>query len=308
MTMKQKAMNNSLKATLCGLFGYSIFGFSFLFSKVALETSSPMVLVAVRFLVAFIILNLMMISKKNRISFKGKPVFRLLLMGFIQPVVYFICETYGIKMTSASFSGVMIGLVPVAGLILGVIFLKEKCTVFQIFCTVMSVIGVVMTTNIGQGGFSLMGFLLLIGAVLSTSTFTVLSRSVADDFTPFERTYAMTGLGGICFTTLALIETKGQIHSLSGPLSSGKFWLAVLYLSVVSSVIAFLLINYALNYLSVGKTLIFSNFTTVISVLSGILILGDSFTVLQIAGIVIIIISVFGVSYKKEKNGSLSAG
>ncbi len=294
-------MNNSLKATLCGLAGYSIFGFSFLFSKVALEVASPMVLVAVRFVVAFLLLNLMMLGGKNKVNFKGKPVFRLLLMGFIQPVVYFVCETYGIEMTSASFSGVMIGLVPVVGLVFGVIFLKEKCSLFQLLCTVMSVVGVVLTTTGGVGEFSLAGFILLLGAVLSTTSFTVLSRSIADEFSPFERTYVMTGLGGICFTALALLETKDQPEAWLTPLVSGKFWIAVMYLSLVSSVMAFLLINYALNYLSVGKTLIFSNFTTVISVISGILILHDSFSAVQLTGIVIIILSVFGVSYRKEK-------
>ncbi len=294
-------MNSNLRATLCGLAGYSIFGLSFLFSKVALEFSSPMVLVAVRFVVAFLLLNLMMLFGKNKVDFRGKPLFRLLLMGFIQPVVYFICETYGIEMTSASLSGVMIGLVPVMGLILGVIFLREKCSLFQIFCTVMSVVGVVLTTTGGVGEFSALGFILLLGAVLSTSGFTVLSRSIAAEFSPFERTYVMTGLGGICFTVLSLIETKGQADAWITPLTSHEFWIAVVYLALVSSVIAFLLINYALNYLSVGKTLIFSNFTTVISVVSGILILHDSFSVVQLTGIVIIILSVFGVSWRKTE-------
>ena len=63
---------------------------------------------------------------------------------------------------------------------------------------------------------------------------------------------------------------------------------------------AFLLINYAVNHLSAGRTLILSNFSTVISVLAGIFIMGDTFTALQLAGIAIIIFSVFGVSFRKE--------
>lgn len=294
-------MNNNLKATLSGLIGYSIFGFSFLFSKLALDASSAGVLLAARFVTAFIVLNIFMLFTKTKLSFKGKPVLKLLLMGFIQPVVYFICETFGIEMTSASLSGVMIGLVPVVGLILGVIFLREKPSVFQIVCTALSVVGVVLTTTGGVGNVSPLGVFLLLGAVVSTSSFTVLSRSIADDFSPFERTYIMTALGGICFSAMAVVETGGNFGEITASLSSGKFWIAVLYLSVLSSVCAFLLINYALNYLSVGRTLIFSNFTTVISVLSGIIFLHDSFTFEQIIGIVIIIASVFGVSYQKNK-------
>jgi len=138
-------MKKSFVATAAGLLGYSIFGFSFLFSKLALELASPFVLLSARFLAAFLVMNLLLLTKKVRLSLRGKPVGSLLLLGLVQPVLYFIFETYGIAMTSASFSGVMIGLVPVMGLIFGVVFLKETCSKFQILCTLLSVVGVVMT-------------------------------------------------------------------------------------------------------------------------------------------------------------------
>lgn len=297
-------MSNTLKATVAGLLGYSIYGFSFLFSKVALDIALPNVLLSYRFIIAFLILNLFLLTGKTKLSLKGKSVLKLLLMGFIQPVIYFICESYGIAKTSASFSGVIIGLVPVAGLIFGVLFLKEHCTAFQIFCTIMSVVGVGLTTTGGVGTFSFSGFMLLLISVVSTTAFTVLSRSIAEEFSPFERTYVMTGLGSVCFTLIALFQTKGDISRWTLPIANPDFVVSVLYLAVISSVCAFMLINYALNHLSVGHTLIFSNFTAVISVLAGIFIMGDSFSPLQLTGIVIIILSVFGVSYYKVKLSS----
>ncbi len=294
-------MSKTIKATIAGLVGYSIFGFSFLFSKLALDITDPQILLSARFSTAFILLSLFLLTGKVKLSLKGKPVFKLLLMGFIQPVVYFICESYGIALTSASFSGVIIGLVPVMGLIFGVLFLKEKCNMFQIFCTVMSVIGVALTTTGGVGEFSFLGFLLLMVSVISTTAFTVISRNIAEEFSPFERTFVMTALGSVFFTIIALFKTKADPSLWTVAFTNKSFWLSVLYLSVVSSVIAFLLINYALNHLSVGHTLIFSNFTSVISVLAGIFIMGDSFTPLQLTGIVVIILSVFGVSYYKSR-------
>lgn len=301
-------MNKAFRATLAGLAGYSIYGLSFLFSKVALDISLPSVLLSVRFTVAFLILSLFLIPKKNRISFKGKPVGKLLLMGFIQPVIYFICESNGIKMTTASFSGVIIGLVPVAGIVFGMLFLKEKCGILQIICTLLSVLGVALTTTGGAGGFSLPGLILLLISVFSTTAFSILSRNISEEFTPFERTYAMTALGSICFTALALFETKADFSLWAGPLTDPSFVLSTLYLAVVSSVIAFTLVNYALNHLSVGHTLIFSNFTTVISVLAGIAFLKDEFNLIQLGGVILIIASVFAVSlYKLKKDSSAQA-
>ena len=294
-------MSKTVKATIAGLLGYSIFGFSFLFSKIALGVASPMVLLSVRFLMAFLVLSLFLLSGKMRISLKGKPVFRLLLMGMVQPVIYFICEAYGISMTSASFSGIVIGLVPVAGLLCGMLFLKERCTVLQAVCTVLSVVGVILTTAGGLGKFSFPGFCLLLVSVISTAIFTVISRSISTQFSAFERTYVMTAMGGIFFTGIALVQTKGDYSAWMLPLSSPGFWGAVVYLAVLSSVCSFLLINYAVNYLSTGHTLIFSNFSTVISVLAGIFILHYVFTSVQLVGILVIIISVFGVSWHQKR-------
>lgn len=293
-------MTTSFKATMASLIGYAIFGFSFIFSKLALETAPPFVLMAVRFLVAFLVLNLVLLTGKVKLRLKGKPIGLLLLLGLLQPVLYFIFETYGIRMTTASLSGVIIGLVPVVGLVCGAVFLKEKCTAVQVVCTILSVLGVALTTTGGVGTVSMPGVLLLFGAAISSALFAVLSRKVANQVQPFERTWVMFLLGSIVFSVVALVQNGNDFSVLSVTFSKPTFWLSILYLAAASSVGAFLLINYSLTYISAGRSLIFSNFTTVISVLAGILILGDDFSPLQMVGIVIIILGVFGVSWQKK--------
>ena len=295
-------MNKTTKSTLAALLGYSIFGFSFLFSKTALGFASPFFLLAVRFLFAFIALNFVLLFGKTRLSLKGKPVGSLLLLGFIQPVCYFIFETYGIDSTSAAFSGVMIGTVPIIGLVLGILFLKEKCSFLQGFFTVLSVLGVYLTTSGGFGNVSAKGFFLLFGAALSAALFTILSRKTSEHFSAFERTYVMFLLGSAVFIPVALFEQRNDLSLILKPLSEPLFWVSVLYLAVISSVCAFLLINFSLNHIPAGRALIFSNFTTVISVLAGIFIMGDRFSASQLLGIAVITLSVFGVSYKKQNS------
>lgn len=293
-------MSKTGKATLAGLVGNSIFGFSFLFSKIALDVAKPFVLLSVRFLMAFLVLNLLVLTGRQKLDLKGKPTGELLLLGLVQPVFYFICESYGITMTSSAFAGVMLGLVPVIGLVLGRVMLKEPCTLRQAVCAVISILGVLLTTAGGMGNFSPLGTLLLAGAAVSASLFTAISRSAAERFTAFERTYVMFALGGTVFTAIALAQNWGDWDAFRVPFSVPGFWVSAAYLAVISSVVAFLLLNYAMNDLSVGKAAIFANFATVISILAGILIMKDEFTPLQLVGVVIIVISVFGVSYQKD--------
>ncbi len=298
-------MNKTKIATAAALMGYGIFGFSFLFSKIALESASPLVLLALRFILAFLLLNIILVVRRIKINLRGKRVGRLLLLGLAQPIVYYICENYGIAMTSSSFAGVIIGLVPVAGLIVGRIMLGEKISPFRVVCACASIIGVALTAAGGLGGFSAPGTLLLIIATVSSAFFAAISRDISEEFSPFERTYVMFALGCVVFTAIALLQNRADLSAVIAPLGVPAFWGATLYLSLVSSVCAFLLLNFAMNHISVAKSSVLSNFTTVISVLAGIFIMGDKFTALQIAGVVLICVSVFGVSLQGKNEQTM---
>ena len=294
-------LNRSTLGVLAALAAYTTFGFSYIFSKMALALTTPFVLLSVRFITAFLVLNLIVLSGKVKLHLKGKPIRFLLLLGLVQPVTYFICENYGLNMTSTSYSGVILGMVPMSGLILGRVFLKEKVTVFQTVCAACSVLGVALTSMGNPDTFSLLGTLLLIGAVFAGPLFNVISRSIADKFTAFERTYVMFALGCVVFTSMALFQNRKDLSAIVAPMKVPVFWVAILYLAVLSSVCAFLCLNFAMNHVSVSKTTIFSNFSTVITVLSGIFIMGDTFTPVQIVGVVVILLSVFGVSMVKKQ-------
>ena len=138
-------MSNRAKAILAVMTGNVIFGFSFIFSKMALQITVPSVLVAVRFLMAFLVLNLIvLVGSRIRVpvreegkgrddaaagpqtgpqtrplvvfSLRGKPLRYVLLLALFQPILYFLCESYGIVYTSSSFAGTIIAVIPVAAI------------------------------------------------------------------------------------------------------------------------------------------------------------------------------------------------
>lgn len=286
-------------ALLLALSSYVIFGFSFLFSKQALAFATPFVLLAFRFMVAFLLLNLLVLTGKFPLRLKGKNVRPLLLLGLIQPIVYFICESYGVGLLSTSFVGTTIALMPVGSLLLGAALLKEKPRLFQVICALASVAGVYLTTR-GQdaGSFHWVGFLLLLGAVGAASWFNVLSRKISADFTAFERTYVMFALGCAAFAGIALVQCRGNIPSLLlAPMAKAEFWIAILYLAGLSSVGAFLMLNHAVTYLTIAQASIFGNITTIVSILAGVFFLKENFGVYQAIGSIVIIASVYGANW-----------
>lgn len=280
--------------------GNAIFGFSFLFSKLAMDVAEPFVLLAVRFLTAFVVMSLLRMLRLVPCDLKGKDLKPLLFLGLMQPVIYFICESYGIRETSSSFAGIIIALIPIAGVVLGTVILKERPTAAQLAFSVLSVAGVIVMTAVdGMGTFQWKGFLFLLGAVVSGAMFSVQSRSIADKFTAFERTYVMFGLGTVVFVAMAVLRIGTNWELWTRPMTNGGFWGSILYLACVSSVGAFLLLNKALDVLDVTRSLVFANVTTVISVLAGVLILHERFSAVQAVGIVMVIVGVYGVNRKK---------
>lgn len=298
-------MDTNKKALIAVILGNSIFGFSFLFSKLALQITMPCVLIAVRFTTAFLVLNLIVllgrsVKKKDgtsllKFSLQGKPLKYVLLLALFQPVIYFITESYGIVYTSSAFAGVIISVIPIAGVIFDVIFMHSKVSKMQVLCAFGSVIGVVITTIGAQDmASSTKGVLFLSAAVLSGAIFYVFSKKAGEHYNALERTYVMFGVGSAFYLVFALIQCRGDYDRwLFQTFRQPVFWMSILYLAVFSSVIAFLLLNYGSNYVSVSKATIFANFTTVISIFAGILVLKESFTLQQLIGTVIILVSVY---------------
>ena len=294
--------NKTVLATLAALAAQIIFGFSFMFTKVALGFASPMTVIANRYTVAFLGMTVVMLLSRTKLRF-GKNVWKLLIMSLFQPVLYFLFESYGIQLTTSSFSSVMISLIPVVSMISGIFILREIPSLLQYIFTALSVGGVIIMSVVGNadGTVTLPGVLLLFGAVVSSVAYNVASRKISAEFNTFERTYAMMLVGVIVFAGIALIENIHAPQNIIAPLKNLPYVSAILYLGILSSVAAFLLLNFANTHLPVSKTTVFANITTVVSVIAGAVFLNEKLSVAAIISTVMIIVGVWGVQMQGVK-------
>ncbi len=300
--------NTKAKCYIYLLIGHVIFGFSFLLSTIGLSVADLYVLLAARFLVAFVVMNLILLSGKVRINLKNKNIKALLLLGVIQPVLYFIFELSAVNVAPTSFVGTLISLIPIVTLVLGMIFLKEKARPVQIIFALISVCGVFLTTmNQGEQGTNIAGFLFSMGAVFASGFFNIISRKISGEFSAFERTYVMFAVGTVAFLTIAIMRSlENPTQMLLVPLTSIEFWISIIFLAVLSSVVAFMMINYALTHVSAGMGGIFANIVTVISILAGVIILGEEMGLNQVIGSVIIIVSVYMVIFPPKLKSKIT--
>ena len=285
-----------------------IFGFSFLFTKEALNEVKPFHLLGFRFGLAAIVLSILNITKIIKVQYKGKPIKNLVAIALAQPVAYFIFETYGVKLTTTSESGMMLALIPVLVTILAAIFLKEFPTKIQSLFVGFSVLGVIFIVIMKSNeiGSSFVGIMILLLAVLCASIFNILSRKYSTEFTSVEITFAMMWIGAITFNLISIIEhlINGNINSYFVPLSNPKVVGALFYLGILSSIIAFFLVNYALSKLEASRAAVFSNLSSVVSIVAGVIIANEPFYWYQIVGGIMILLGVWGTNYFGSKKES----
>ena len=288
---------NTARAVVVLLAVQIVWGLSFLATNCALKVTTPSVLLAWRFLLAFALQNLCLLTGKRRLRLRGKKVLPVILMGVMEPGLYFFFEEYGIVYTNTSFSGVMIAIVPLVTLILAAIFLKERPTLLQAASCVLSILAVAALALLGHsdGTVQPRGVVLLLGAVVTASVFTLLGRWSARAFTPFEQAYLVVAVGAVCFPAAAVAENLGALSRLIEPAAGLPFLLAVLFLGAACSVFAYEGYSYALTCLPATRVASFSSLVTVVSILAGVLILHEPFSWRHAVYSAAIILGVWGV-------------
>ena len=288
-------------------FASIFFGLSFLFTSIALKINRGNVfeVLAFRFLFAYIIYKILAVSKivvlrKEKISMDNK---KICILSILYPILYFLSEVFGVKLTSSSETGLIVALMPVFIAVLASFFLKEKLNFVQYIFIFISVIGVLLINleNFSAKGNFLGLGILLVGVILA-SAYNILSRSISIEYTPTEISYFMIRTGAVFFNLILMISKirKNELELYFVSLKNLDFLAAILYLSIFSSILAFFLVNYSLSKLEAAKVSAFYNLSTVISVAAGVLILKENFSFLKFIGMLVIITAVYGISVYKQ--------
>lgn len=284
---------------LAGVIYATIFGFTFMFSKVALDYVRPIGLIAYRFLIAIIVLEILRWFKVIHIRFEKKHFKHLFLVALFQPILYFIFETFGIRLTTSGESGMMIALIPIFVTILSSVILKEAPKKIQIFFILLSVSGVlfiqIMKSSSGLD-VNLWGLLLLLGAVISAALFNIASRNASKTLKPYELTYFMMLGGALVFNTLYIIQLsiESRLGDYFTNLSHLELVVPILYLGVIASIGGFFLVNFALSKVPAHVSSIYANLSTIVAIIAGAWLLNEKLYYYHFIGAFMIIIGVYG--------------
>ena len=286
-----------LYGCLCALGCETLFGISYLFTKHITNDVTVLELLSWRFFFGAVIFSLLILLGVFPVYINKEKLKYFFPFVLFSPLVYFYCEGTGINATTASESGAFLACIPVAALVASSVVLKKKPFKVQVIGVCITVAGVLVCVCAKgmEASFSPFGYSMLTLTVVGCGLYSAYSEK-ASGLTAVEKTYGMAVVGFIVFTLCAVVEgaAKGTLSRLfTLPFTNREFLIAILFLGGGCSVLAFVLLNAAIGCIGTNRTSSFVGVSTAVAVVTGVMILHESFTLIQTVGTILIVAGVY---------------
>lgn len=280
------AFSSVLLAHLCAFGTASVWGMTFISSKVLLEQYSVLEVALYRFILCMVI----MFAMKPKFFHHGGG-WRMEALFAIAGVTgisgYFYFENMALTYTYASNVSLIVCTAPfftgiVARVILGEHLYPNFFTGFVIAITGIALISFNGASNLGLNP---RGDLLTLGAAFSWALYSSCTRHIFSRGYPlFEATRRILFWGMLTL----MLAVPFQSTPLTPPhLTDVSTWINFLFLSVLASCVGFVTWNYALRLLGAVKCTAYVYLSPVVTVLAGVVILGELLTPMSVSGMVL---------------------
>ena len=258
--MAPKVHPSKVLTYIASIFAITLWGMSYIWTDKLIAQNIPIFyFVFVRILMAGLILFLFNTAygRIKRIQRQDLPKF--MLLAFFEPFIYFICETYGLKVTgSPTLSAMVVATIPIFSIAAGIMFFKEKINFINVIGIIFSLVGIVMVAMAkGElGEHFIWGIVLLLIAVIAEVGHASLTKSLSGNYPSQIIVMYQFLIGSIYLFPLFL--WKGLDGFNKEVYFSTDVWFPLLCLAILCSSLAFSLWVSTIKNLGVAKSSIFS--------------------------------------------------
>lgn len=259
-----------------------IWGTGFAASQMALDANlSPFQIMTYRFFISSVLM--IIIFWKEFIKIRLPEIKAGVVIGVFL-FLAFAFQTIGLKYTTPSKNAFITATNVVMVPFLYWIILKKRPDRYSIAGAVLTIVGISFLTL--EGSFNVKsGDLLTLVCALGFAMHIISIGHYTRKHSPIQLVIIQMIVAFI-LSMLSLFYTKDAVEL------SAKGCLAVLYLGVLSTTVAFLLQNIAQKYVNATKTAIILSTEAVFGTLSSVIFLGENLNIKMIAGCAIIFIAI----------------
>ena len=281
-----------MKARLVWLILCVIWGSTWLFIKLGLENLPPLTFAGIRFVIACAILFVLIRVRRMPLPDNRRDWGLLAVTGVLSFCLNYGLVFWGEQHISSGLAAVLQATLPAFGLVIAHFHLPgERMTWSKIFGVVLGFFGVavVFSNQLAiAGGKALAGSIALVLSALFAAYSNVLVKAYGRKLEPAILSGGQMFFGLIPLLLIGIPLEGNPFHFHWTPMAV----LALLYLAVVGSVIAFMLYYWLVHKVDVTKTMLISLVTPVVAVVLGMVVLGEDLSWRTVAGGIMIMVGV----------------
>jgi len=272
---------------------------TFVWYKIAYETYRPYEVVFFRLLLATIVLFAVMSLSRHWQKLERKDLWRLMIVAFFEPFLYFNGEGNAMQYVSSSLGSIVIATIPIFAAIGAWLFLKERISIYVILGVIVSCVGVaIMSFGSGELRATLIGIMFLALAIFGAVGYGLMVRPLTLKYSTLTIVAYQSLFGTLYFLPMFLfIDGRHFLtvdHTMRGIYT-------VIAMSIFATIGAFVLFTDVIRSLGVAKSNIFTNLIPVFTVILAFLILKDPISSRTIVGLILALLGLILSQYADLK-------
>lgn len=248
-----------------------------------------------RLILAITLLLIIALVQKRDFSINLKSHGYILVLALIA-VFHLWIQVTGMKYTTASNTGWIIGTAPIFMALLGLIFFKEKLNTLKITGIVIATLGLLLLVGKGNpANIDLIknrGDLLILSSAFTWGIYSMVNKKISLNYSPVMTILYLFIMMAIIIVPFTI--NNNTINSVFNLSTLG--WIAILFLGLLCSGVAYVIWAYALREMESAKVGAYLYFEPFVTVIAAWILLKEDITLFMILSGLIITFGVFLVN------------
>ena len=260
------------------------FGALPIFARLAYRAGAePTTLLMLRFSIASVVMMVLMALR--RVAFPRRRILLgLVLMGGVGYVGQSLAYFTALTMVSAGLVALLLYLYPAIVTVFSAIFFKERLTVAKTGALVLALVGTALTLG-PTGNGRVLGIILAIASAVIYSVYIIVGSRIIPYTSAIAASTVIMFSAAVVYA--GVVAVRGPVFPQT-PLS----WLFIFAIALVSTVLPFITFLAGLERVGPTRASMISTFEPMVSVILATIILGETFSPLQVLGGILILVAV----------------
>lgn len=276
-----------------------IWGSSFLWIKIAVQEMGPITLVAYRVLFGLLFGVIVVLFQRAAWPSSFKEWLPLFVLGMTNIAIPFFLISWGEQVIDSGVASILDATVPLFTILVAHFLLHDdKITTPKVLGLLMGFAGVVvlMSKDIGASASSLFGQAAVIVACIFYAASSIIARKYTED-TPaiFRSVGPLVSATGVMWLAAFFIEAPVKVPN------SSIIWIALLWLGILGSGIAFILLYYLIHEIGPTRTTMVTYLFPLGGVTLGVIFLHEALTWQVLTGATLIILSLVVANWQTKQ-------